>query len=207
MGTRNITNVYVNGTQKLCQYCQWDGYPTGAGREIMDFIRRSDDDRMVERLADVELHVSKEGDEVYFTGYPATDEIANVLHDEDQFFFNMSNAMPYEERKRMARRRVVEKHGPMAVLTARLASRDTGCDALDLIYDNECHIDTWTEPYLLGNNGDWQIEAVWKLDYDNKALTGIWHDEIKSWTFDEIRGWSEDEMVSVLKAYEGWDED
>lgn len=207
MGTRNITNVYVNGTQKLCQYCQWDGYPTGAGREIMDFIRRSDDDRMVERLADVELHVSREGELVYFTGYPATDEVDAVLRDEWEFFAATNYMTPYDERKRIARRKVVEKYGPTLVMTALLASRDTGCDTLGIIYDSECHVDAWTSPYLLGNAGDWQIEAVWKLDYDNKALTGIWHDEPMTWTFEEIRGWSEDEMVSVLKAYEGWGED
>ena len=205
MGTRNITNVYIDGVQKLCQYGQWDGYPTGAGRDIMDFLRRSDDERMAGRLRDVELHVCKEGDLVYFTGYPATDEIADVLRERDDYI-HANFRLDYEDNKRAAMKHVTNKFGKDLALRATLATRDTGCDALNLIYDSDCHVDTWTEPYLLGNDGDWQIEAVWKLDYDNKALTGIWHDEIKSWTFDEIRSWSEDEMVAVLKAYEGWDD-
>ena len=206
MGTRNITNVIFDDELKVCQYGQWDGYPTGAGRDIMDFIRRSDDGRVIERLKDVEMHVCKDGDDVYYTGYPVSDELNMVMREKHDYI--VSNwKHDYEDNERRAMAHITDKFGKEVVLRAMLATRDTGCDALDLIYDSEGHVDTWTSPYLLGNAGDWQIEAVWKLDYDVKVLTGIWHGEVKNWTFDEIRGWSEDEMVSVLKAYEGWDED
>ena len=39
MGTRNITRVIINGQVKVNQYCQWDGYPTGRGEEVMLFMR------------------------------------------------------------------------------------------------------------------------------------------------------------------------
>lgn len=42
MGTRNLTIVKVKGQVKLAQYCQWDGYPTGQGFDIADFLRRAD---------------------------------------------------------------------------------------------------------------------------------------------------------------------
>ena len=39
MGTRNITMVRVGGKIKVMQYCQWDGYPTGQGETIAEFIQ------------------------------------------------------------------------------------------------------------------------------------------------------------------------
>ncbi len=41
MGTRNLTIVKVGGQVKVAQYCQWDGYPTGQGQTISDFLRKS----------------------------------------------------------------------------------------------------------------------------------------------------------------------
>ncbi len=39
MGTRNLTIVIENGTHKLAQYAQWDGYPEGQGLTALDFCR------------------------------------------------------------------------------------------------------------------------------------------------------------------------
>lgn len=40
MGTRNLTMVKLNNKTKVAQYCQWDGYPTGVGSDIADFIQK-----------------------------------------------------------------------------------------------------------------------------------------------------------------------
>ena len=42
MGTRNITIVKVGGKTKVAQYGQWDGYPTGQGQTIADFLKKVD---------------------------------------------------------------------------------------------------------------------------------------------------------------------
>jgi hypothetical protein len=39
MGTRNLTCVVKDGEFKVAQYCQWDGYPTGQGKTIVEFIQ------------------------------------------------------------------------------------------------------------------------------------------------------------------------
>ena len=38
MGTRNLTIVVHENKYKLAQYCQWDGYPSGQGAEILEFL-------------------------------------------------------------------------------------------------------------------------------------------------------------------------
>ena len=47
MGTRNLTIVKSKGKVKVAQYCQWDGYPTGQGETISNFLR---DKKNIEKL-------------------------------------------------------------------------------------------------------------------------------------------------------------
>lgn len=42
MGTRNLTCVVSGGDFKVAQYGQWDGYPSGSGRTVLDFLRDVD---------------------------------------------------------------------------------------------------------------------------------------------------------------------
>lgn len=39
MGTRNLTMVVRKGEVKVAQYGQWDGYPDGQGKTILEFMR------------------------------------------------------------------------------------------------------------------------------------------------------------------------
>lgn len=39
MGTRNLTVVEIGGECKVAQYGQWDGYPSGQGIRILNFLR------------------------------------------------------------------------------------------------------------------------------------------------------------------------
>ena len=42
MGTRNMTFVVESGEYRVAQYGQWDGYPSGQGLNIVDFMREQD---------------------------------------------------------------------------------------------------------------------------------------------------------------------
>lgn len=38
MGTRSLTCVVLNNEFKVAQYCQWDGYPSGEGLTVLEFL-------------------------------------------------------------------------------------------------------------------------------------------------------------------------
>lgn len=42
MGTRNLTMVISKGEYKIAQYGQWDGYPSGQGSVVLNFLMNLD---------------------------------------------------------------------------------------------------------------------------------------------------------------------
>lgn len=42
MGTRHMIGVVLDGEMKVAQYGQWDGYPSGQGVDILNFLRTAD---------------------------------------------------------------------------------------------------------------------------------------------------------------------
>jgi hypothetical protein len=50
MGTRNSTIVISDGEVKVAQYGQWDGYPTGQGKTIAEFLKKADLNKFKEEL-------------------------------------------------------------------------------------------------------------------------------------------------------------
>lgn len=53
MGTRNLICVVLNGEYKVAQYGQWDGYPSGQGSVVLEFLRdEMDRENFISRLKD-----------------------------------------------------------------------------------------------------------------------------------------------------------
>lgn len=50
MGTRNLTCVIKDGKVRVAQYGQWDGYPSGNGIKIVDFINTVDMKKFTEQI-------------------------------------------------------------------------------------------------------------------------------------------------------------
>lgn len=42
MGTRHLIGVVKNGEFKVAQYGQWDGYPSGQGKDVLEFLKTAD---------------------------------------------------------------------------------------------------------------------------------------------------------------------
>lgn len=55
MGTRNLTMVISNGETKVAQYGQWDGYPSGNGVIVLEFLHSNKMDDFKQKLNKVKF--------------------------------------------------------------------------------------------------------------------------------------------------------
>ena len=128
MGTRNITSVILNGEQKVCQYCQWDGYPTWAGARILEFLKDCDFEQFKKALDNTKINVVAYKHAYSYTGSPKNiGDIANMV-------FNMRTKLREENpegeypRNEDALKRMLEE-GTITEQQAEefyVSTRDTG---------------------------------------------------------------------------------
>lgn len=64
MGTRNSTIVKLDGEVRVAQYGQWDGYPTGQGQAIADFLREVDLEKFKKQVSKLREITKKEEEKV-----------------------------------------------------------------------------------------------------------------------------------------------
>ena len=69
MGTRNITSVILDGKQVVCQYGQWDGYPTYTDVKIIEFLRDRDLSQFRKALGNTRITVTDYMDAFSYTGF------------------------------------------------------------------------------------------------------------------------------------------
>ena len=63
MGTRHLICVMIDNEYKIAQYGQWDGYPSGQGVSILDFLKKYNLDIFKEQLKFVSWATEEELDE------------------------------------------------------------------------------------------------------------------------------------------------
>lgn len=108
MGTRHLTCVVKDGEYKVAQYGQWDGYPTGQGVEILEFLTRMNKDIFSEKIDKLSFLTQEELDNRWFEFgvIPGSSSVSMSIADEF--------AKTYPEN-----------------------SRDTGSRVLNIIYNSE----------------------------------------------------------------------
>lgn len=50
MGTRNLTTIVLDGQYRIAQYGQWDGYPSGQGSTVLEFLNGMDREKFEKNL-------------------------------------------------------------------------------------------------------------------------------------------------------------
>lgn len=70
MGTRHLTCVWQDDAWKVAQYGQWDGYPEGAGMEVLLFLRGADLEAFAASCRNVRWVGSSEAAALWNSGKP-----------------------------------------------------------------------------------------------------------------------------------------
>jgi hypothetical protein len=74
MGTRNLTVVKnLEGTTKIAQYGQWDGYPSYSGIQALEFLRNKDWQALLQSKLDLVQFVGDEEVDTLYKQYESTD--------------------------------------------------------------------------------------------------------------------------------------
>lgn len=147
MGTRHLTAVVMNKKVVVAQYGQWDGYPSGQGSTVTDFIK----DRLMKKFAKG-TGLDKFKKALKECRFLSTEEIKKSWTD--------SGASPDSD---MVTMDIADRHKA----SYPGLSRDTGAEVLGLIYAGE----------VTGLMNSWDFgadslfcEYAYVLDLDNKVL-------------------------------------
>jgi hypothetical protein len=163
MGTRHLTIIKHEGQIKLANYGQWDGYPSGQGRNIIEYLRgeavpKTDFKGTVQE----EIPAVQYNREMLIDGLKHTREVTD---DEMTAIFRGLGMEPDKEGSVwMNLDQAKEYHRKHAAL-----SRDTGSDILKLVQKA-----SFTHPLLVRSNLDFgkdsSCEYVWLMDLDADEL-------------------------------------
>jgi hypothetical protein len=147
MGTRHLITIVKDGEFKLAQYGQWDGYPSGQGATILEFLKGGDMEALRRNV-----------DKLYF----ANKQDIEALHE------TFAGISPGQEWINAEQSEKLKENLPTL-------HRDTGAKILNLIaggaansfYDvavSDIRIPTLNR---LSFAGGWDCEWVYAVDLDN----------------------------------------
>ena len=189
MGTRNITRVRMGGELKVCQYGQWDGHPTSAGRHILEFIAGGDMAAFAEKVAGCTLtNMSRDPDaERYYTSAPVTPGVKEVFDAYGELMYGGKLEIEdYSLKAEEVQKRLLRRFGADLYASYLVATRNTGYEILDVI-DEFGPQALYCDDYLLMEECDWQIEAINEVDLDARAVRMEYHGCRREFAFGEIR--------------------
>ena len=200
MGTRNITRVILGETVIVNQYCQWDGYPTGQGQTVMEFVKKycggDELNEFKKRLDKSCLMLAKAGRFCY-TGAPITkalDKLETLKYKSGDYSRNWL--------WKCLEAGMVTKQEVKEYMTA---SRDTGPEILNYLMDNEPDgMPFFTDEYCykIGFELDWQIEGLFIIDLDKETVQIDWHGKVRTYPFSAVRGMTQEEIEAEMKSFE-----
>ena len=204
MGTRNITRVILDGKVKVNQYCQWDGYPTGRGAEVLEFMRDvikgGSLDVFKDAVASSELVKTTEED-AFYTGAPVKNDVwskAEKLFPYGPDYTQVCDAIRKNEL-------TVEEAKYLIV-----ASRDNGNSVLKFLLRYATGGMTfYTTDYLSGITDmlDWQIEGMFTINLDERYVDVDWHGVVERVTFDSLVEMTSETIERVMNHLERGTED
>lgn len=70
MGTRHLIAIAQNGQYKVAQYGQWDGYPSGQGTTILEWLKSHSLNVLCKRVKKLSFATSEELDKIDRNNFP-----------------------------------------------------------------------------------------------------------------------------------------
>jgi hypothetical protein len=113
MGTRHFIGVIHNGQYKIAQYGQWDGYISGQGAVVLDFLSKANLDVFRQKLENCKWITDKELRQKYVE--------AGDRPDNQSGFIEMHIALRFNE-------------------MYPSLSRDTGANILNIVYESTSEV-------------------------------------------------------------------
>ena len=157
MGTRNLTKVIKNNKVVVCQYGQWDGYPSGQGATVFFAIQKPG---QMEGL-EANLHLTYE---------PSEDERMEMA--KPFLDGSMPGMMTYDSGKAYG-----EKYPSL--------TRDTGASILTVIAEATEPVPLYLD--IDFENDDLFCEGVYTVNLDNKPFTSKYDGREVRMSFSEVR--------------------
>ncbi len=190
MGTRNLTRVILNGKNVVAQYCQWDGYPDGQGRQLLEFLRKGfNRDKFIERLKITRFISPDEHNALYakVLGYVPGEWI--------DWKDGKTFAMAYPTLGRDLGSRVIE-----FIQKGSISIREP--DFSNGKFEETHTLVKCTDEIPLTDNSDFAkdgtwCEWVWTVDLDKGVFIGEGWDMRNEWPLDKLPT-----VKAMIKAYE-----
>lgn len=161
MGTRNVTIIKLDGKPVISKYTQWDGYPTGTGLALCEFIKDHMDLRKLKSNIKKCYDISEdEADKIFDDYQEKRSKVEKVLREVDLDFMDIHDV----GRK-------------LQIKLVPTITRDTnGAEVLLAIQESEDGLP------LCGNEGNLKYaqgkdefsfgcEYCYEVDLDNKTLS------------------------------------
>jgi len=164
MGTRNVTIIKLNNEPVVVKYTQWDGYPTGTGLALCDFIKNNMDLRVLKSKVKKCYPISEEkADEIFYDYVQKREKLEKTMREVglDRSF----NGVYYEAGRELQRN-----------LVPTLTRDTNGADVLLAIQKSEGGLplcgNEGNLKYATGENDfSFGCEYCYEVDLDSKVLS------------------------------------
>ena len=204
MGTRNLTCVQKDNKLIVAKYCQWDGYPDGQGRTVVDFIlNKFDKVLFLKKIRNVSDMTTEELDEKWVECGAEPDTSGVNMTVSAKFKANY----PYLHRDMGGE--ILEYIQNLEGELKILFSKDFAIDSLFCEYAYVLNLDEDTLDFFTGFNTDGPQRNIF-FDPETDELERKKHREtiyypvkkMETFTFDEIRKQGAENIVKKMQKCE-----
>lgn len=184
MGTRHKVRVIQDKKIIINQYGQWDGYPTEAGKVIVNFLKNQDNVEFLRNIKEKFIYKDKIEQDRFIFGEMTMNpeetfkEIYDFIYDSDQLFENEETGKKVRWcniSQRQLIDEVYKKFGFEMTAYYMMITRDTGYKVFDTMKElNRLEPDK-NVPIFESDYEGWDIEARYTVNLDKNKLEIEWH--------------------------------